>query len=369
MESSCFPDYIETERLIQGVPGVTIAIIKNNQLIWSQGFGLIDIENGIKATPKSKMRVASISKSFTSAGIGLLLQQKKINLNNTIQDYINDYPLMPYKIKDGDKDDENFKLSDELVPITIEQLCNHQSGIRHYKNDEFLSSKQYKTCMDTLDIFKNDPLEFKPGTQWNYSTYNYCIISAIIEQITNRKFIHFMENEIFDKLKMFDTIYETNNNILTNRSKQYIRKKDENDLMIEKKSSEQIIPIHSRARSRLYHTPFVDNSNKFSGGGFLSTAENIASFGNQMVFGDFLNEDIKYKLFLGIDNKYKYGIGWSVYKNDKNEIIEISHSGGAVGGCSHLLIIPKDKLVVAILMNSQDGNPYITRQIAKFFQN
>lgn len=360
-------DYIETERLIQGVPGITIAVIKNNELIWSQGFGYSDIENRVKASPLTKMRIASISKSFTSAGIGYLMKENKLNLNDYITDYITDYPLLPYKIKDED-DDKKTKLSEELCKITVEQLANHQSGIRHYKDDEFLSNKPYKNCMETLDIFKNDALNFKPGTDFGYSTYNYCILSAIIEKITNRKFIHFMENEIFEKLKMFNTIYETNNNIINNRSKQYIRKKDENDLLIESKSDEQRLPIYKRATNRLYHTPFVDNSNKFAGGGFLSTCQDIARFGNQMVFSDFLPYDIKDKLFMGIDNKYNYGIGWDVIRDSNNQIIEISHSGGAVGGCSHLLIIPKEKLVVALLMNLQGGNPYITRQVAKFFQ-
>eukprot|EP01084_Bolivina_argentea_P180254 311409_1 len=376
-------DFIETERLIQGVPGITIAVMKDNKLIWTQGFGYSDIENRILTTPNSLMRVASISKSFTSAAIGLLFQQNKLNLKDTIQNYITDYPLLPYNIQTSNETIENTsksneggnsdrisqyeksnEISNELCAITIEQLCNHQSGIRHYKNDEFLSMKEYKTCMDALEIFKNDPLEFKPGTDFKYSTYNYTIVSAIIEQITNMKFVHFMQNEIFNQFKMYNTFCETNSNILRNRSRQYIRRRDENDLMIQKDIK---CAVHSRARTRLYNTSYVNNSNKFAGGGFVSTALDIALFGNEIVFGNILVDNIKKQLFLNVRNEYNYGIGWNVIRNEYDEITEISHAGGAVGGVSHLLIVPKDKLVVAILMNLEGGNPYISRQIARYF--
>lgn len=258
----------------------------------------------------------------------------------------------------------------ELCGITIEQLCCHQSGIRSYQDDEFHSAVSYSNCMDTLDIFKNDTLEFKPGTDFLYSTYNYCVLSAVMESVTNRKFIHFMEDEVISKLKMHHTFYETNNNVLNHRSAQYIRKKDANDLMIRPKSDvmqSKGQPVHSRERLRLYNTPFVDNSNKFAGGGYVSTAEDIAILGNEVVLGDFLSENVKRQLFLDVDNEHNYGMGWMVFRNEEGQITEISHSGGSVGGCSHLLVVPEERLVIALLMNLENGNPYITRQVARYF--
>ena len=258
----------------------------------------------------------------------------------------------------------------ELCGITIEQLCCHQSGIRSYQKNEFHSAVSYSNCMDTLDIFKNDTLEFKPGTDFLYSTYNYSVLSAIMESVTNRKFIHFMEDEVISKLKMHHTFYETNNNVMNHRSAQYIRKKDANDLMIRTKSDvmqSKGQPVHSRERLRLYNAPFVDNSNKFAGGGYVSTAEDIAILGNDVVLGDFLSENVKRQLFLDVDNEHNYGMGWMVFRNEERQITEISHSGGSVGGCSHLLVVPEERLVIALLMNLENGNPYITRQVARYF--
>ena len=188
------------------------------------------------------MRIASISKPLTTTGIGLLLQRKQLDLNQEVQHYIPEYPLVPYKVKEtkGDCEHSGDDLCGiELCGITIEQLCCHQSGIRSYQDDEFHSSVSYSNCMDTLDIFKSDTLGFKPGTDFLYSTYNYCVLSAIMESVTNRKFIHFMEDEVISKLKMHHTFYETNNNVLNYRSAQYIRKKDGSDLMIRSNSGKR----------------------------------------------------------------------------------------------------------------------------------
>ena len=157
-------------------------------------------------------------------------------------------------------------------------------------------------------------------------------MAAVIEEITKRKFVHFMENDVFVPLNMQHTFAEANGNILINSGKQYVRKKDKGDLAIQRKKDGELRPVHSRDRMRLYNAPFVDCINKFAGGGYVSTCVDVASFGDAMVLGDFLSEEVKGKLFMDVANEYNYGVGWSAFRDADGQVVEVSHSGGAVGG-------------------------------------
>lgn len=149
-------DYLETEYLTQQFTGCSVTVIKNGDIVYSNGFGYSDIGNRIKMTCDSVMRIASISKSITSIAIAQLIKENKLDLNKRIEDYIKDYPLASIN-------------NNELYSITIYDLLSHRSGIRHYKDNEFNSNKHYNDSISTLNIFKNDPILFKPGTNYLYS--------------------------------------------------------------------------------------------------------------------------------------------------------------------------------------------------------
>ena len=109
--------------LEQGIPGGQVAVAQNGRLVWSEGIGLADIENDVACTPKSVMRIASISKPLTAVGLFQLWEEGLVDLDTPIQEYV---PSFPEKNCDGAK-----------VVITTRQLLCHMSGIRHYKKKGF----------------------------------------------------------------------------------------------------------------------------------------------------------------------------------------------------------------------------------------
>lgn len=144
------------------IPGAQIAVIRDGALIWSEGFGFADMEQQVAATPITRFRIASISKAVTSVGLGLLIEQGRVDLDAEVQRYVPDFPRKRW-------------------PITVRQVAGHLAGIRHYREGEFESMRPYPTVREGLAIFENDSLLFEPGTRFSYSSYGWNLISAVIE--------------------------------------------------------------------------------------------------------------------------------------------------------------------------------------------
>lgn len=106
----------------KGIPGAVVAVMKDSQLVWSEGMGYADVENDVLCTPEHSMRIASISKPLTVVALLQLWEQGLIDLDAPVQKYV---PEFPEKEHDGRK-----------TVITTRQLLSHVAGIRHYSKKE-----------------------------------------------------------------------------------------------------------------------------------------------------------------------------------------------------------------------------------------
>lgn len=105
--------------LERGIPGAVVAVAKDGKIVWSQGFGYADVENGVLCTPDTVMRIASISKPLTAVALLQLWQKGKLDLDAPVQTYVPDFPHKTFENKP--------------VEITTKQLLSHLAGIRHYE--------------------------------------------------------------------------------------------------------------------------------------------------------------------------------------------------------------------------------------------
>jgi len=294
------------------LPGMSVSIFTGDDIIFSKGYGFADIENKIPVDPsKSKFRVGSVSKTFTATGLGLLIQQNKVDPEATIQTYVSGFP-------------------DKKWPITVKQVSGHIAGIRHYRGDEFMSDKKYETIDEGLEIFEDDPLLFEPGTQYQYSSYGWNLISAVIEGASGQDFLPYMKTEVFEPLGMNNTEADWADKEITNRVKFYIWRSGQNE-----------------------EAPYVDNSYKWAGGGFVGTTEDMIRFGEAHFDYDFLDEETQELMMtpqqLSNGESTNYGMGWS-YLNHRNTHW-IGHSGGSVGGSTMFLINKKHNMIIAYAIN------------------
>jgi len=314
---------LDSLRIESGSVGWTATISKNDEIVLSEGFGLGNYEQQVPVYPnKTRFRIGSISKALTAGVLGTMIEEGSIDLDVPVQEYVPYFPEKKY-------------------PITTRQVAGHTAGIRHYRGDENLSSKYYPTVKDGLEIFMNDTLLFEPGTKYSYSSYGFNLLSAIMEGASGDEFLHLIQTRVFDPLGMTQTVAEHMDSLILYRAGYY----DNRD-------------------EKVINAPYVDNSYKWAGGGFISTSEDLVKFGNALLNNTLFPEEVKQQLItsqkLADGTETGYGMGFFTGVNDFGRKY-YGHTGGSIGGCSNLIIFPEEKLVIAVITN--DTSAKIRKEI------
>lgn len=311
-----------------GLNGVQISVGNGNKVIWTGAFGYADSENKIPVSDSTRFRINSVSKSMTSMALVKLVSERKLDLAAPIQKYVPEFPAKKYE-------------------ITTRQLAGHLAGIRDYKEDhlaDFIQTRHFENARHAMEVFKDDSLLFKPGTKFHYSTFGWNLIGAIIEGITRENYLDYMKKNIWQPIRLSNTCGDDNTTLIPNRSKFYDLTGQANDL--------------------------GDWSYKYSGGGLLSTTEDLVKLGNEILTGRYFDADAKAMLFepqTTLNNeKTDYGLGWYIGV-DKNGHRIWYHSGDSFSSSSHLIVYPDDNLVVAFLSNSQEGAAFDIQSIGELF--
>lgn len=323
-KSQKIDELINAEIDNQGIPGLSATIYQNGKIVYTKGFGFASIEKHQIVDPsKTKFRVASISKTMTSALLSRLDQDGFFHLDSSVYVYLDSFPRKKHD-------------------FTVRQLGGHLAGIRSYKDDEWWSNDFYGSVSKSIEIFINDSLLFKPGSEYKYSTYGYNLLSWAIErgmrgQTFRGHFVKYMYDSLMIPFKMWDTY--TNNKRLRNNNldlSEFYKIKDGKPL-IERE---------------------VDLSNKWAGGGYESTSEDIASFAQQYWFTDYVSDSIRHEYtktnYLTNGEATNYGVGW-VIKEDPQGHTWYGHAGGGVGGVSIMMVYPKEEIVIVLLCNASNA--------------
>ncbi|MCO6476054.1 MAG: beta-lactamase family protein [Phaeodactylibacter sp.] len=315
----------------KNIPGLSITIATKDEVIWAESFGFADLENNVPAKLNTKFRIGSISKTLTGIAIGKLMEENRLNLNDPVQKYVPYFPEKKWE-------------------ITIGGLVSHTAGIRdyNYRNGEFLNRSDFKSIEESVNVFKNDSLLFEPGTKYSYSTYGYVLLSAVIEGASGMDYLVFMQDSVLSPMNLKNTVPDVNARIISNKSRFY----DESD-------------------GEIVNGYYVNNSNKWAGGGYLSTSYDLALFSQNLLNNQFISESTKELLWtpasLNNGEKTNYGIGWRIDIDDKGRKY-VHHGGSSIGGRSFLLVYPNEELVIAITCNlSTNFDQYSLFKIVELF--
>lgn len=328
-----------------GAPGAQIAVMRHGRIIWSEGFGFADIEQGVRVTPLTRFRIGSVSKSLSSALLGKLVQQRKLDLDAPVQRYVPSFPTKRW-------------------PITTRQVAGHLAGIRHYDREEELFVAQHvPDVRSSLSVFANDSLRNKPGTTFLYSSYGWNLISAVLEAAGGEPYLTLMQREVLDAADLRHTVADQVDSIIPWRARWYTRGPSTG-------ADCDTLSRRGCARGGIVNARFTDNSYKWAGGGFLSTTEDLVTFGDALLHGRLLDSAIVQLLWTSqrtTDGKETgYGMGWAISRDRAGRQV-VSHSGGSVGGTANLVIYPKEDMIVAVLVNSDSTFIGAIRTIAEFF--
>lgn len=165
-------------------PSVSVAVVENGSLAYARAFGESNLEHHTPATPETRYAVGSISKQFTAAALLLAQEQGKLSIDDKVAKYFPDLT--------------------RANEITIRQLLSHTSGYEDYAPQDYIipAWTQPTTPRAIMDTWAKKPLNFDPGTKWQYSNTNYVIAGAIFEKATGESLLDFLKKRIFDPLSM-----------------------------------------------------------------------------------------------------------------------------------------------------------------------
>ncbi|AJR04586.1 serine hydrolase domain-containing protein [Siansivirga zeaxanthinifaciens] len=308
------------------VPGLAITVSKNNKVLWSKGYGYSDLTNKTLVDPdKTVFRIGSVSKPIAAIGLLKIVEDSLMTLESSIYNYV---PYFPKKDYD----------------ITIKQLGGHLSGIRNYQGNEFKLNKPLD-IREGISLFANDSLLFQPGTKYNYTSYNWNLISLAIQECTKIPFEDFVKYKVLIPFNMNKTFVDNN---------QYI---DGKAIFYKKIRKRHFKPVEN-----------VNNYFKIASGGYLSTSKDINIFGNALLNDSLVNPK-QFKPFITAQkinnndaNSTYYGIGFQVSKDSSGRPY-FGHIGNGLGGYGIFYVYPEQKVVLSILTNT--SNPNVDKKFNK----
>lgn len=319
---------ISSEMSRQNIPGLSVAIVADGQLGWSNGYGFADLENFVPAKAATVYRLGSISKTITAVAAMQLAEQGKLDLDAPVQKYVPSFPSKPW-------------------PITPRQLLGHLSGIRHYKGDEISSTRHYTSLVDALAIFKDEPLLHEPGTKFFYTTYGFNLLGCVIEGASGMKYVDYVRENIFrpagmDRIRP-DDVYE----IIPNRAQGYSKMEN----------------------GQLRNSGLADTSNKIPGGGFCSTVIDLAKFAIALQNGDLLTKETLARMWTRQKTRegqqVDYGLGWAIA--ERNGLKGVAHGGGQQRVTTFLAVFPEKRVALVLMTNLEraQGIPAFVHQLAE----
>lgn len=318
--------FMDTHR----VPGMTAAVAVNGALVWTEGLGYADLEHMVPASPQTRWRIASISKTFTAVAAMQLLEQGKLDLDSPIQRWVPEFPQ-----KRG--------------PVTLRRLMSHTSGLRHYKGDEFESDVHYDDVIAPIAVFAQDTLLFTPGQRYSYSTYGFTLVSAVVRRASGEPFLDYLARHVIRPAGLRSVGPEKKDSIILHHASFYL---------------EDSLGVVTKA-------PEVDLSNKWAGGGLLSTASDLVRWAlavsGHRVLSDSMTERMWTRQALNDGTLGPYALGWRVETDGAGRRV-VFHTGGAMGGGGVLYFLPDDGTVVAVLGNLPIGYLAPARRIAALLE-
>ena len=303
-------DYIQSEMKKNKIPGLSIAVIKNDKIIKAKGYGLANIELIVPATPDTVYQSGSTGKQFTATLVMMLVEKGKIKLDAKVSKYIKGTP------KSWEK-------------ITIRHLLTHTSGLKNY--DNYINPQRDYTDEQLIKLSESYPLDFEPGEKWKYSNTGYMVLGVIIKKVSGKFYGDLLHENIFIPLGMKTAGVVDTRKIIPNRAAGY--ELVNNDLQ----NQAYVPPSLSRTADGTLYMTVLDFS-KWDAA--LYTDKLLKKSDLDLMF-----TPVK----LNNGKTFSYGFGWFIGDMNGHRLIE--HGGEFQGFSSYISRYVDDKLTIIILSN------------------
>ncbi|MDP8979972.1 MAG: serine hydrolase [Acidobacteriota bacterium] len=297
----------------------SVLAAKDGKPLFRKGYLLANREWNIPNGPDTRFRLGSITKQFTATAILQLAEQGKLKVDDPISKYYEASPA-------------------SWAKVTIHHLLTHSSGIPSYTSMPGFFAKQSRddrTPEEIIQLTQDKPLEFEPGSKWNYDNTGYILLGYVVEKASGEKYADYVRTHIFEPLGMRDTGYDMPVDIVPHRAAGY-----------------DVTPKGWR------NSPYLAMSLPYAAGSLYSTVDDLLIWDQAIYAGKLLTPESWKRMFTA--HIHEYGYGWGVDEQFHHR--QISHGGGINGFATFIARFPDDKVTVIALGNTSSS---ASGQIAK----
>ena len=296
-------------------PGGVVLVARNGTVTYERAFGMMNVELGVPMNKDAVFAIASMTKQFTAVAVLQQMEKGALALTDTVGRFLPDFPAA-------------------VKGITIEQLLTHTSGIPNAKSVASLlaAGRGWLTAQQVIATFKDEPLDFPPGTRWSYSNSGYQLLGYIVEKITGQPLPEFIEATLLKPAGMDHSFWGDDTRIAANRASPY---------------------LFTRMGLQNAVNPNVQIA--WAAGALESTAEDFLKWYRALLGGKFIARSTLEKAWTPARLKdgapTNYGYGWFVGELQGSPLVD--HGGNMGGFMSHAIYLPREDILVVVLLNSR----------------
>lgn len=310
--------------------GLAVAIVKDSAVIYHKALGMANAEKNVPVKTTSLFNIASCSKAFTAAAIGILVDEGKIRWTDKVTDYI-----------------PEFRLSDDYITreMTVEDLLCHRSGLGTFYGDLLWYNTDY-TDEEVIKHVRYEPITRRFGIQFGYQNIMFMIAGDIIERVTGTSWSEFIGSRIFEPLGMIES--RPSNDELSNNQNIALGHLENKVLEIyDFNAAKPAASIYSSVDELSVWTMLMMNNGTYRN--------------HKIISPESLNRIMEPHTILGAGpsqkqhgiNFYMYGLGWFIFDYSGKKIVE--HDGGMPGYISKVTLIPEERISIIILNNGNES--------------
>jgi CubicO group peptidase (beta-lactamase class C family) len=309
------------------IPGCAVMVRNDGKVVLRQGYGVANLEHGVRVTPQTVFQSGSIGKQFTAMAIIMLIEEQKLSLDDPISKYL-DVP-------------ENWSA------IRVRHLLTHTSGLGDYP-ESFSLQRDY-TEDELLKMMTAQPVAFAPGEKWSYSNLGYVTLGILIRKVSGEFWGDYLQQHVFAPLRMKHTRVISEADIIPNRAAGYVLK-------------------NGALKNQQWVSPTVNNT---ADGSLYFTVEDLAKWDEALETHKLISrvsyEQMWTPVRLNDGTTAPYGFGWRISKTDSDHRA-LEHGGAWQGFAAYIARYPDDRLGVAVLCNRAGASAsYIAKRVAGFY--
>jgi serine beta-lactamase-like protein LACTB, mitochondrial len=296
------------------IPGLSVAVTRQNRTVFSRSYGWADLENRVHVTSETLFRIGSITKPITATAA----MRRQLDLDQPVQGYCRSFPQKSW-------------------PVTTRDLLAHLGGVRGFtpesgRSSELFSNTHYDHLSDSIALFANDPLAAKPGTRYEYSNYGYDLIGCVLEGASGKSFEDLLRSTVFKLAGMTVSKIDDSTEVIPNRSRSYAHAKD----------------------GSIRNAACIDTSNRIAAAGLLSSADDLTRFVLALESGKLLHSPVLESMWTEQrttgGNATGYGLGWMIRNHRDTPVV--AHTGELPGASTILYIMPSKHVSFVVLADS-----------------